>query len=93
MISLPSKPWKRILLKDLGRGRYRITAVSPFKDEAGFREFVEEELAECLGGGDLLEEPSWKDRTIILLTGDVDGFRRRCAFRAIRVELQQDVLE
>jgi hypothetical protein len=86
MLSLPSKPWKKIAVQRSGEGRYLITFVSPIEDEQEFEKIIDEDLGLCLSVGDALSEPSWSARSIVLTTDDFDLFKKRLVYVCIMIE-------
>ncbi len=86
MLSLPSKPWKKVKLDDEGEGRYAITILSPMQDQAAFEKFVQEELRSCLGVDDTLSEPRWKTRSVTLATRNLKSFNRKLIYANIVIE-------
>ncbi len=86
MLSLPSKPWKRVRIDALGGDEYRITFVSPLEDEAQFREAVDEDIAASLGPNDRLGEPDWPSRSVTVNTADLAALKRKLVYASIMVE-------
>ncbi len=86
MLSLPSKPWKKIKLADEGEGRYAITVLSPLRSRAAFEKFVHDGLGPCLGAEDTLSDPDWKTRNVALATGDLKAFTRKLIYANIVIE-------
>lgn len=86
MLSLPSKPWKKVKIDALGEREYRITFLSPLDDEAGFLEVIEEDLVSCLGERDRLGKPDWPSRSVTLSTGDLAAVKRKLVYASIMIE-------
>jgi hypothetical protein len=89
MLSLPSKPWKRVTVAPEGAGRYTVTVVSPVMDEEAFRQVIREDIEPSLGEDDRLEEVRWPTRSVTATVGRLDLFRRRLAFRSVIVERRE----
>jgi len=86
MLSLPSKPWKKVKIDALGSDQYRITFVSPLADEAEFDESVDEDIASCLAGQDSLGAADWPSRSVVVTTTDLDALKRKLVYASIMVE-------
>jgi hypothetical protein len=88
MISLPSKPWKRVKLEDVAEQRYRIVFLTEMPGESDFIEAVEKDIRPCLGKDDELDMPDWPSRSVILMTRDLPTFKRNLVFACVMVELK-----
>jgi hypothetical protein len=86
MLSLPSKPWKKVKVEQEEDGPYTVTFLSPLKDEAEFKSIIHEDLERCLGEHDSLMNPRWDTRSITLNTRDFDSFKRKLIFACILIE-------
>ena len=86
MLSLPSKPWKKVKIAQLGEQEYRITFVSPLESETQFLEAVEEDLGASTGEGDRLGQPDWASRSVTLTTADLAAFKRKLVYASIMIE-------
>lgn len=84
MISLPSKPWKKVRI-EVVEGRYRIVFVTEIADEAAFLGVIKNVIAPCLGQQDELSPPDWPSRSITLSTADLRTFKRNLVFACIMV--------
>ncbi len=87
MISLPSKPWKRVSLEDVAEHRYRIVFLTELATEAAFLEAIEKDIRPCLSGGDELGPPDWPTRSVTLTTPDVVTFKRNMVFACVMIQL------
>lgn len=87
MLSLPSKPWKKVKIDALGDQVFRITFLTELENEARFLEVIGEDIASCLGERDRLGEPDWQSRSVTLTTADLDAFRRKLIFASIMIEI------
>lgn len=87
MLSLPSKPWKKVKIDALGGKDFRITFLSELENEAQFLEVIEEDIVSSLGEHDSLGEPDWASRSVTLTTADVDAFRRKLVFASVMIEV------
>ena len=85
MLGLPSKPWKRARLLDLGCGRYKLVVTARMTRE-DFQELIEEDLAPYLSEPDSLGEILWEERSVTVCTGDLAAFRKRLLFCNIAIE-------
>lgn len=88
MLSLPSKPWKRVKLKAVAEQRYRIVFLTEFPTEAAFREAIEKDIRTSLGPKDTLGPPDWPSRSVTLTTLDLPTFKRNLVFACVMVELE-----
>ena len=86
MLSLPSKPWKKVKIEEKKEGEYRITFLTPIKESAEFERIIEEDLKYCLGEEDRFSAPQWKTMSITLFTTDIQSFRRRLIYQRIFIE-------
>lgn len=87
MLSLPSKPWKKVKIDALGDQVFRITFLSELENEVQFLEVIGEDIASSLGERDRLGEPDWQSRSVTLTTADLDAFRRKLIFASIMIEI------
>lgn len=86
MLSLPSKPWKKVKIEEKKEGKYLMTFLSPIKESAEFERIIEEDLKYCLGEKDRFGAPKWKTKSIPLFTPDIQSFRRRLLYQRIFIE-------
>ena len=86
MLSLPSKPWKKVKIDRIGEEEYCITFVSPLEGEAQFLEAVEDDLRSSIGERDRLEKPDWGSRSVTLTTADLGAFKRKLVYASIMIE-------
>lgn len=86
MLSLPSKPWKKVRIESIGGDEYRITFVSPLDGEAQFRQAIDEDIASSLGPQDKLGTPDWPSRSVTLITADLPAFKRKLVYASIMIE-------
>lgn len=88
MLSLPSKPWKRVRLETVAERHYRIVFLTEFADETAFSEALEQDIRPCLGRRDELGAPDWASRSVELRTPDLPTFKRNLVFACVMVELE-----
>jgi hypothetical protein len=88
MLSLPSKPWKKVKIEAVAEQRYRIVFLSEFPDEAAFGEAIEKDIRPSLGPKDELSAPDWLSRSVTLTTPDLPTFKRNLVFACVMVELE-----
>jgi len=86
MLSLPSKPWKKVKIAQLGEQEYRITFVSPIENEARFLEAVDEDIGSSIGERDRLGKPDWASLSVTLTTADLAAFKRKLVYASIMIE-------
>ncbi len=86
MLSLPSKPWKKVKIDALGDQVFRITFLTELENEAQFLEVIEEDLVSSLAEQDSLGPPDWQSRSVTLTTADLGAFRRKLIFASIMIE-------
>ncbi len=86
MLSLPSKPWKKVKIHQLNEKLYKIAFVSPLNSEAEFRKTIRDDLELCLDEGDEIRDTDWTSRTVVLSTGDFQTFKRRLVYVCILIE-------
>jgi len=87
VISLPSKPWKKVRIEATG-GNYRVVLVTEVPDESGFLEIIRNDIAPCVGSGDQLSQPDWASRSVTLATPDLSTFKRNLIFACVMVEIE-----
>ena len=88
MLSLPSKPWKRVRLEDLGEQRFRIVFLTEMPTEADFLQAVERDIRPSLGVKDELGRPDWPSRSVMLTTRDLPTFKRNMVFACVMIQLK-----
>jgi hypothetical protein len=88
VISLPSKPWKKVKIVALPQQRYRIEFLTEMPTEADLREVVEKDIAPSVGPLDELGPVDWPSRSITLTTLDLPTFKRNLIFACIMVEIE-----
>ena len=88
MISLPSKPWKRVKIVALPQQRYRIEFLTEMRTEEDLREVVEKDIAPSIGTRDELGPLDWPSRSVTLTTLDLPTFKRNLVFACILVEAE-----
>ena len=88
MISLPSKPWKKVKIVALPQQRYRIEFLTEMPTEADLREVVEKDIAPSVGPLDELGPVDWPSRSVTLTTLDLPTFKRNLIFACIMVEIE-----
>ena len=86
MLSLPSKPWKKIALEKQQDGRFLITVLSPLTTEAEFEQVIGDDLQSCVGEHDVLVERDWDTKTLVLTTGDIKSFKRKLIYHSVIVD-------
>ena len=86
MLSLPSKPWKKVKIDQLSEQEYRVTFISPLENEAQFLEAVDEDLGSSIGERDRLGKPDWDSRSVTLTTADLAAFKRKLVYASIMIE-------
>jgi hypothetical protein len=88
MISLPSKPWKKVRIVALPEPRYRIVFLTDLPAEADLRGVVEQDIVPSLGPLDELGTVDWPSRSVTLTTLDLPTFKRNLVFACIMVETE-----
>lgn len=86
MLSLPSKPWKKVKIDPLENQKYLITFLSPLEDEAQFQEVIKEDIGSSLAEHDSLDKPDWQSRSVTLTTTDLKAFKRKLIYACIMIE-------
>ena len=86
MQSLPSKPWKKVTIDELGEGGIRVTFLSELENEAQFEAVIEEDIVASLGAGDRIGERDWPSRGVTLTTSDLRAFKRKLVYASIMIE-------
>ncbi len=88
MISLPSKPWKKVRIVALSEQRYRIVLLTEMPTEADLHEVVKNDISPSLGPRDELGPVDWQSRSVTLTTLDLPTFKRNLVFACIMVEIE-----
>lgn len=87
MLSLPSKPWKKVRIDELVDDEYRVIFLSELEGEAQFEEIVEEDIVASLGELDRVVARDWTSRSVVVKSPDPSAFKRNLVFACIMVEL------
>lgn len=87
MISLPSKPWKKVRIEAADQ-RYRIVLLTEMPTEAEFLNVIKDDIVPCLSPRDELSSPNWPSRSVTLTTLDLPTFKRNLIFASVMVELE-----
>jgi hypothetical protein len=88
VLSLPSKPWKKVRIEAVEEHRYRIVFLTELSTEAAFHEAIEEDIRPCIGSRDELGSPDWPSRSVTLATTDLPTFKRNLVYACVMVELK-----
>ena len=86
MLNLPPKRWKKVRLEDCGEGRYRLTFLTPLKNQQEFRSILKDDIEMCLDEGDKVLEASWEGATVSLRIADYPAFQRRLIYVNILID-------
>ncbi len=86
MLSLPSKPWKKVRISELGDRHFRITFVTELENEAQFREILEEDIVASLGLQDRMGAADWPTRSVVITTPNLPALKRNLVYASIMVE-------
>ncbi len=86
MLSLPSKPWKKINVERQTETNYLITFDSNVETEKDFRKTIHDDLEFCLSQGDNLGNVQWDTKSVVLTTEDFQTFKRRLIYVCIMIE-------
>jgi hypothetical protein len=86
MLSLPSKPWKRIKVEPQGGANYLIVFRSKIETEYEFLRTIHDDLELCLGHDDKLIDARWENKSVTLVTDDFETFKRRLIYVCIMIE-------
>jgi hypothetical protein len=89
VLSLPSKPWKKVRISDLDDKNFRITFVTELDNEAQFREIIEEDIVASLGPHDNMVAADWPSRSVIVTTADLAALKRNLVYASIMVEANE----
>jgi hypothetical protein len=88
MLSLPSKPWKKIKLETVGEDTYRLVFLTDMPSEADFDETIAKDVLPCLGPKDSLGSADWASRSVTFSTRDLVTFKRNLVFACLMVEIE-----
>ncbi len=88
VLSLPSKPWKKVKITALSEQCYRIAFLTEMSSEAALREAVEKDITPSLGARDELGQVDWPSRSVTLMTLDLPTFKRNLVFACVMDEIQ-----
>ncbi len=87
MLSLPSKPWKKVRIEAIEGQEYRITFLTQLGDETQFLEAVDD-IAASLGAQDRLGQCDWPSRSVLVTTADLSTLKRNLVFASIMIEVE-----
>lgn len=88
MLSLPSKPWKKVRIDELGNGELRLTFLSDLESEAQFEEVIQKDIVPSLDTKDRLVGQDWPSRSVVVQTLNPAMFKRNLVFACIMVEIE-----
>jgi hypothetical protein len=88
VLSLPSKPWKKIRIEAVAEGSYRIVLLTGTPTEAAFRKVIDDDIRPSLGASDVLGTADWPSRSVMLTTPDLPTFKRNLVFACVMVEVK-----
>lgn len=63
-----------------------MTFLSRLKNREEFEGIIKDNLQLCLGENDYLSHPDWENKSIMLITREVDSFKRKLVFQSILIE-------
>lgn len=86
MLSLPSKPWKKIKIDHEENNRYVITFISRIEHEVDFHKTLHDDLELCISGDDALSDACWETKSVVLTTEDFALFKKRLVYVCIMIE-------
>ncbi len=86
MLSLPTKPWKKVKIDNLRQGEFLLTFLSEFESKAQFDEVIKEDIVASLGSQDQIGERNWALRNVAVTTPDLEAFKRRLVYACIMIE-------
>ena len=89
MLSLPSKPWKKVRISELAEKTFQLTFVSELENEAQFHEIIEEDIAASLGPQDRIGVADWPSRSVVITTADLPTLKRNLVYASIMVEAHE----
>lgn len=87
MLSLPSKPWKRVRIDELGEDELRLSFLSELESEAQFEEVIQKDIVPSLDAKDRLIARDWPSRSVVVHTPNPKMFKRNLVFACIMVEV------
>lgn len=87
MLSLPSKPWKKVRIAELGNDQLRLTFVTELESEQQFDEVIDEDIFGSLNEQDALIGKDWPSRSVLVRTANPASFKRNLVFACVMVEL------
>jgi hypothetical protein len=88
MLSLPSKPWKKIKLETVGKDSYRLVFLTDMATEDEFNETIGKDVVPCLTPKDSLGPADWASRSVTFTTKDLVTFKRNLVFACLMVEIE-----
>jgi hypothetical protein len=89
VLSLPSKPWKKVRISGLRDRNFRITFVTELDNEVQLNEIIEEDIATSLGPQDSLGAADWPSRSVVVTTADLAALKRNLVYASIMVEADE----
>lgn len=79
MLSLPSKPWKKVRIEPIGEDLYRLTFVKPLPSIREFEKTVQD-LEGIISGGEKVVHKDADGRQLQVHIKDLKVFQRRLVF-------------
>jgi hypothetical protein len=87
VLSLPSKPWKKVRIVPLEKDGFRVTILSELKSQAEFDEIIEEDIVASLGEHGRVVTRDWPSRCVDVSTPELGLFKRNLIFASVMIEI------
>jgi hypothetical protein len=78
MLRLPKKP--KIKIEHAGDKRYLVTFLGRINEEHEFNDMIYLHMERALGVDDVISDPDWSSRSVIISTEDIRALERRLIF-------------
>ncbi len=75
MLTMPSKPMKRLEARLEEDGSYTLTFISPLKNASQFKRIIQKEIAPCMSERDSITGSNWETRSFSLATNELRPFQ------------------
>ncbi|MFC1824228.1 hypothetical protein ACFL9T_16070 [Thermodesulfobacteriota bacterium] len=87
MLTVPSKPMRKLKARPEGEGRYTLTFTSPLKNEDEFEMTIKEVIGPFLAESDVIFDLCWETKSFSLTTTDLKTIQRELIHHLIIIKI------